>query len=830
MKQNDISFHQPSLQLILDLIPLPVFFEDKKGIIFNCNMSFEKLVNTPRFYLLKPKGKFSRKIVKLCSIDIDDSNYLKVFSEEKRFNKRIFILTKAPYLSNNLEFIGRIGVLQDITNERKALEELKISELKVKESELLFRNLWDSSLDGFRLIDSNGKIVLVNNAYCDLIGKSKEDLIGSIFTIIYKDDNERILNNYIKRLKSNNIKEHSEDKLYLWNDKISWLESLNKIIKIKNKKYVLSIFRDITKRREMEEILQRQLNFETLIASINNNSLQSGFDDFDNTVNKNLSLLGNFFNFWFIGLFLIKGNRSELRNYWCISKDKKDDSFLVNNNVIANLKINKALKNDNIIIINPTDSENINSYPVIANYLKNLNIKILILVPLIHNNVFLGFIGIESDDSEVTNKYLTIPKLRTISANFINSIVSNKNYKFIEKEKEELNTILKSIVNGVITVNLSEVIVHANNAVNAILGLNNSPLIGINLRFLASKFLVNDSEYKQEALKFYSFITSLKPGNETFKLLTLDDKLKIVNISINELHNTKGEVNGYILIFGDITDKINIEKKLAFSQKMEAIGQLAAGIAHEINTPMQYINDNNKFLHSSLDAISSFVQKLLSSVNKSKDKNFHQYLNRLLEETELNFYMEESRSAISQSQVGIEKVISIIKAMKDFSHPGQTQKILTDINKCIDVTATISKNAWKYFAQLNFNLDPNLPLVFCNPQEINQVLINMIVNSAQAVEESIKKEIIKKGEITISTKVKGNFVLIEIEDNGIGIKKENLNKIFDMFFTTKEVGKGTGQGLSISYDIIKNKHNGNIEVSSKYLEGTKFSIYLPIKI
>jgi signal transduction histidine kinase len=264
---------------------------------------------------------------------------------------------------------------------------------------------------------------------------------------------------------------------------------------------------------------------------------------------------------------------------------------------------------------------------------------------------------------------------------------------------------------------------------------------------------------------------------------------------------------------------------------MEAIGALAAGIAHEINTPMQFISDNTNFIKESFESFSEYLMEL--NLKLLEDENItieelQEFNKQKEEELDLNFLMEEIPEAIGQTIEGIERVTKIIKSMKEFSHPSSKDKVLTDLNKNIENTVTITKNEWKYAAEVEMNLSSELPLVKCLPDEINQVLLNITVNAAQAIEEKLGKHPESKGKISFSTFVEGDFAVITIEDSGIGIPKENLQKIFDPFFTTKDIGRGTGQGLAIAMDIIVNKHGGILDVESEPNVGSKFTIKLPI--
>ncbi|WP_299981158.1 ATP-binding protein [uncultured Pseudoteredinibacter sp.] len=261
-----------------------------------------------------------------------------------------------------------------------------------------------------------------------------------------------------------------------------------------------------------------------------------------------------------------------------------------------------------------------------------------------------------------------------------------------------------------------------------------------------------------------------------------------------------------------------IEAQLRQSQKLESIGQLAAGIAHEVNTPAQFVGDNLNFIGTSCQELIEFIKQHgneLSVVNEN-----------YLEDLDFEFLQEELPDAITQSKDGLKRINKIVSAMKNFSHPDGEEKQKINLNKAIESTSIISKSEWKYTADLKLNLEKDLPPVSCFPGELNQVFLNMIVNSSHAIEEKYKGE--KMGLIEIITRLEDESAVIEIKDDGIGIPQEIISKVFDPFFTTKGVGKGTGQGLSISYSVIKDKHKGTVNISSEVGEGTTFTISLPI--
>jgi signal transduction histidine kinase len=202
---------------------------------------------------------------------------------------------------------------------------------------------------------------------------------------------------------------------------------------------------------------------------------------------------------------------------------------------------------------------------------------------------------------------------------------------------------------------------------------------------------------------------------------------------------------------------------------------------------------------------------------------------RSLEEADLDYLAEEIPVAIEHTLEGVDRISKIVRAMKEFSHPGQEEKVPTDLNKAIESTITVARNEWKYVAELETDFDLSLPAVPCMPAEFNQVILNMIINAAHAISEVVRDEQGTLGSIRISTARVDGRVRITISDTGAGIPPEIQSRIFDPFFTTKEVGRGTGQGLAICFPVIVEKHGGSIEVASEVGKGTSFTITLPLE-
>lgn len=262
------------------------------------------------------------------------------------------------------------------------------------------------------------------------------------------------------------------------------------------------------------------------------------------------------------------------------------------------------------------------------------------------------------------------------------------------------------------------------------------------------------------------------------------------------------------------------ERQLAHKQKLESIGELAAGVAHEINTPIQYIGDNAKFLEDAFNDLLKFAAVARVSDPPGSQKE--------LDRSVLDYHRAEVPKALHELQQGAAQVARIVRAMKEFSHPGPIDTQSIDLNHAIESTVLVATHEWKYAAELTTDLDPELPPVRGLAGEINQVMLNLIVNAAHAISE-LQKPPDEKGRIHIRTGEDGGFAEIRVSDTGCGIPEANQSRIFDPFFTTKPVGKGTGQGLALAYAVIVKKHNGTIHVESKPGQGTTFIIRLPLQ-
>jgi PAS domain S-box-containing protein len=401
--------------------------------------------------------------------------------------------------------------------------------------------------------------------------------------------------------------------------------------------------------------------------------------------------------------------------------------------------------------------------------------------------------------------------------------------EYLERVRARERQVLASIPSIFVGVDDSGVVTHWNPAAENQLGLPAEQVLGKPWRDLAIGW---------PAARIDEAITRCNGRSEAVRLdeLPVADshgRERILALTINRIAPGDDEGCGVVVVGGDITERKAMEAQLLLAQKMESIGQLAAGIAHEINTPTQYVSDNTRFLRDSFNDLKQILDRyaLLRAAARQGPvpASMLDQLEQLAASADLDFLTEEIPKAIEQSLDGLNRVAEIVRAMKQFSHPDQDAPELANLNAAISNTVTVARNEWKYVADMELDLDEALPTVPCLVGPFNQVILNLIINSAHAIAGTNAGGSEAKGRIRITTRQHGDCVEIRVADTGGGIPQKIRNRIFDPFFTTKQVGKGTGQGLAIAHNIVVEKHGGTIEVESEDGKGATFILRLPLQ-
>lgn len=423
----------------------------------------------------------------------------------------------------------------------------------------------------------------------------------------------------------------------------------------------------------------------------------------------------------------------------------------------------------------------------------------------------------KSDVTYVRTSFHIIKKNEQVIVRGIFQDITDRELTLIQVEENELflDTILSRLKAAIVIIDSSKnKVVHINQEMTSLMGDESKSLIGIKgTRFLSTHYfksipVENNSSNNndvEEAL--------LKINNGTFRPVR-----KV--IITTPWHGSKH----FIVVLFDITREKTMERRLQHKQKMESMGLLSEGIAQEIHTPVQFIGDNLQFISDSYNDLHELIENLEDIL---KGNNLGNRVNDIKDEIDYQFITEELPLAINQSQVGLNRIAKIIYAMQNFSHSNQENMVWADINDLIETSLTVAQNEWKYVAEMETDFDTSLPNVKCRADEIQQVFLNLIVNSAYAIKNAMKDSN-DLGKITIRSAKKDNSVVISIKDSGGGIPKAYYNRVFDPFFTTKSSKDGTGQGLAIAYSVVVKKHNGMIRFDTKEGVGTTFFITLPI--
>jgi PAS domain S-box-containing protein len=399
----------------------------------------------------------------------------------------------------------------------------------------------------------------------------------------------------------------------------------------------------------------------------------------------------------------------------------------------------------------------------------------------------------------------------------------------LEKSKQEIECLLSSLSTILIVLSMQRDVYRWNPVAEKILGIAAGDIVGHSL---------SDSEIQWDWAKIEKGIATCQETNGTVRVDDIvftrsDGKQGYLGITINPFRMAPDQLIGFIIIGADITDRKAMEDMLAQTEKLKSIGQLAAGIAHEINTPTQYVGDNTRFLQDALqdimDVLGLYGQLLEAAKSDSITPDLIGRVEDGIETADVEYLTQEIPTAIEQTLEGVDRIGKIVRAMKEFSHPGQEEKTPIDINNAIESTITVARNEWKYVADMVTEFDAALPPVPCLPGEFNQVILNLIINAAHAIADVIDAESTEKGSIRIRTRKNEKFAEIVISDTGGGIPENIRQRIFDPFFTTKDIGKGTGQGLAITHSVIIEKHGGTLNLESTEGKGTTFSICLPLE-
>jgi len=777
--------------------------------------------HAPDFILIdtKLKGKIDAAST-INQIILDCCLPLIVITSEKDF-----------YITKRIKKTAVINILMKPVQKDHLLYTIENSLLqaKLRKNNDKYFKLFNSITDPILIFEKNTHRILdCNRAFLKKYGYTKTELRKMTPHDLHLEDEIELVN---KRINITNRNYEFEYHHITKKGEIINVSIKSDEIIYDDKEAFISIIHDITTRKRNENAIKRQAVQAELIFNIGKRLSQKL--DLNLLLKETVNSIKTHFNYYGV-LLLLFDERNENLVLRAISgayskifpTDMKIDK--------GKGLIGKAALTGKTILCK--DASTCIDYINVSNE----ETKCELAVPIISNNKVIGVIDIQSNQLNAFSEE-DARVIETISTQLAIAIENAKLYKTIKeelKEKEisenvlrktqqEIDRIFNTTIDGIIVIDRKFNIYKINDSLLTQLNISRESAIGKKCYSLIRSSICN-------TLKCPVYQISDKNIKYTQTNVTLHTPKKDIKctISSSAFYSDEGLLSGIVTSFHDLTGYLEMQAKLIQAEKMQSIGQLAAGIAHEINTPTQYVGDNVRFFKDSYESIITIlnqVNTLCKTIKSGGDaRKAVEAMEKLREEIGIDFLVSEIPKAIDQTLDGIARISKIVSAMKDFSHPGETEKTLTDINKAIETTVTIARNRWKYVADIDLQLDDWLPLVPCYVDEFNQVILNLIVNAADAIAEKLGDSGGEKGKITIITRPGGDYVEIIVKDTGTGIPESIIDKIFDPFFTTKEVGQGTGQGLAISYSVIVDKHKGSIDVKSELGHGTTFIIKLPI--
>ncbi|GAA3334797.1 hypothetical protein GCM10020358_00610 [Amorphoplanes nipponensis] len=386
------------------------------------------------------------------------------------------------------------------------------------------------------------------------------------------------------------------------------------------------------------------------------------------------------------------------------------------------------------------------------------------------------------------------------------------------------SVIMDDMAEGLYTVDGDGKLTSMNRAASEMLGWQEKDLLGVSVHTAvhAAPWHGAPQPESECPLRIRTAGPSAQTVDETF--VRRDGSTFGVACSVAPLE-TGGGLPGAVVTFRDMTEVRRVELETRHDQKLESLGRLSAGLAHEINTPIQFVGDNTRFLADAyrdmLELLLVYRECMAPALGELQWAERTRRAQQAEVKADIEYLATEIPAAVGQSLEGVERVASLVRAMKSFSYKDSTEQAYADLNEAIRTTLTVARNEVKYVADVTLDLG-ELPDVLCHLGDLNQVFLNLLVNAADALKDNAER-----GEIRISSRVQGGTAVLSFADNGTGIAEDVQQSIFEPFFTTKEVGKGTGQGLALARAVLE-KHGGSIEVRSAIGEGTEFTLRLPI--
>lgn len=694
--------------------------------------------------------------------------------KDARGERRQVLITGSPQFNAEGELCGTFAIYRDITQRKNA-------EVALRESQRLLRAVLDNIPDPAWLKDAQGRYLVGNKPLATVYRRTVEEIVGKTIGEVFPAFADHLTQGD-EKVASSGKQVRSETCLPDGDGKMRWFDTIETPIFNESGKLAgtVGIARDITERRQMEEALRGSEN--------RYRELLNSQDDGVMLIDAHQRL--TFANPASGRIFELATEALVGRSLWEFLDD--DGKKVLEREVEQGKSGKKSSYELEIIAANGERRQlHVNATPR------------------------------RNGEGQVCGAFAVI-----------RDITERKR----TEEKLHLQTsALSAAANGIVITDRCGKILWVNPAFTHLTGYSAEEAVGSTPAFLKSGEHP-DSFYEE----MWKTILDGRAWHGELVNRRKDGTKYHEEMTITPVKDERNMVKNFVGVKRDVTEKKReakerraLDLQLQQAQKMEAVGQLAAGIAHEINTPTQYVGDNTRFLKDAFGGILTALQGYTELIAAAKQNAVTPELITKAEEviaaSDMDYHFEQIPAAINETLEGVERVTKIVRAMKEFSHPGGREKNGSNINKAIESTVTVARNEWKYVAEMVLDLDRNLPLVPCFISEFNQAVLNLVINAAHAIGDVVRATPGGgKAKITIRTRRDGDFAEVRVSDTGTGIPEQHRQKIFEPFFTTKDVGKGTGQGLTVVYSAIVKKHDGTVTFETETGKGTTFIIRVPI--
>lgn len=756
-------------------------------------------------------------------IGADEHDCMEALDEVTRMPKEQFLR-----VCNALFIIARL--LSDLAYEN-VLKKREIEEtVRSRTDELrLMQTCIDNAADAIYWVDVSGRFLYVNDAACRMLEYSQEEMASLRITNIdvsMTDESWLSFWNLVKHSGSATIQTGHRNRF----GSIINVEINSTYHKSDSRPCLFLFARDISERaKAIEELRQNEIRAGALleISQVSEYSLE---EIYEFTLRSAIEITGS--SIGLIGFSSDDGKSATVNTWSC---NNTADYGKIDKPVSFNIE-QRGVLGESLRLRKPfiANNECETRHTSLAMPSGNIKFARLISIPVFddRNLTLIVVLANKKEDyteSDVTQTILLFDGMW--------HIVRQRRAELALKKNEERYALAITGSNtGVWDVDLIRDIGYFSSNVNEWLGIEDKEIYPFSVIY-PSIVHPDDREKRSQILREH--IAGKGPYVGEYRVVTSRGATLWFNVKGESLRDESGRPVRMVGSVTDITERVEaelqhkqMEMQLMNAQKLESIGQLASGIAHEINTPIQYVGDNTRFLSDSFSDIINALNECRAMITQYADDprtaEKAAAVEKIMEEADIPYLVEEIPKAISQNLEGIRHISGIVMAMKEFSHPDSDEIVLIDLNSSIESTITVARNEWKYVADLKTELDGTLPHVPCRPGAINQVVLNLIINAAHAIGDKINQKKQEKGVIRVKTCHSENLAEIRVSDTGTGIPEKYHSRIFDPFFTTKMVGKGTGQGLSIVYNVVVKQHKGTITFETEEGEGTEFIVRLPI--